>query len=249
MQIVGVVPARYHSTRLEGKVLADVEGYPMIWWVYCRAARSSSLDKVVVAADDERIAVEIRKRGGNAVMTRTDHASGTDRVAEAAEKLGLEGRDIVVNVQGDEPLLDPRAIDILVEAMKRGEQVEMATLIHPMNHVEDPQNPNVVKVVVDRQGYALYFSRSLVPYPRNEGGPLYRHVGIYGYRYEFLRCLVGESPTPLERAEALEQLRALETGHRIKVVETSYHSLGVDTLRDLECVRATIREQGLSPST
>jgi len=249
IQIVGIVPARYHSTRLEGKALADLEGHPMIWWVYSRATQSKQLNRVLVATDDERIAEAVRERGGEVAMTRTDHVSGTDRVAEAARKLDLSEEDVVINVQGDEPLLDPRAIDLLSETMREDDRVDMATLIHPLKSAEEHHNPNVTKVVMDRDGWALYFSRSPIPYQRNEGCSLYRHIGIYGYRFGFLSRLVNEPPTPLERTEALEQLRALEMGHRIKVVETTYVSVGVDTFGDLERVRKTIRERGLSPNS
>lgn len=248
MRIVGIIPARYHSTRLEAKALADIEGHPMIWWVYGRASMAKALTEVVVATDDSRILDAMLARGGRCVMTRPDHASGTDRVAEAAQGLGLDPGDVVINVQGDEPLLKPAAIDLLARSLAEDPAVDMATLVHRLKDPDELSNPNVVKVVVDRKGWALYFSRSPIPYQRREASVLYRHVGIYGYRVGFLYRLVQEPPTPLEHAESLEQLRVLEMGYRIKVVETDTVSTGVDTADDLDAVRRRVREEGLTPN-
>ena len=209
----------------------------MLEHVFERASRARYLTHVVVATDDERIAEEARRFGAPVRMTRADHASGTDRVAEVAS---ADSAEIVVNIQGDEPLIDPGAIDAATLALldDPDPDVSMATL---MKRIEDPAelaDPNVVKVVTDRAGYALYFSRAAIPYAR-DGGPAattYKHIGLYVYRRDFLLAYSGLPAGPLERAERLEQLRALENGHKIRVVETEYESLGVDTPADLERV-------------
>ena len=209
----------------------------MLEHVFERASRARYLTHVVVATDDERIAEEARRFGAPVRMTRADHASGTDRVAEVAS---ADSAEIVVNIQGDEPLIDPGAIDAATLALldDPDPDVSMATL---MKRIEDPTelaDPNVVKVVTDRAGYALYFSRAAIPYAR-DGGPAattYKHIGLYVYRRDFLLSYSGLPAGPLERVERLEQLRALENGHKIRVVETEYESLGVDTPADLERV-------------
>jgi 3-deoxy-manno-octulosonate cytidylyltransferase (CMP-KDO synthetase) len=233
-----IIPARYASTRFPGKPLADLDGKPMIARVCGRAAESGAR-AVHVATDDERIAQAVRKHGFQVVMTRADHPSGTDRLAEAAAQLGLEEHDIVVNVQGDEPLISPALIRQVAE---RAAQADMSTACHAIHDAAALDNPNVVKVVLDAQGHALYFSRSRIPYPREGQPPCYRHAGIYGYRVRFLRAYAALEPSPLERAEALEQLRALWHGHRIAVV-VSEHEIppGVDTPRDLEAVLRMLR--------
>jgi 3-deoxy-manno-octulosonate cytidylyltransferase (CMP-KDO synthetase) len=208
----------------------------MIEHVYRRAAASPVVTEVIVATDDARIASAVRRFGGRACMTKLDHETGTDRLAEVAATLDCE---VIVNVQGDEPLLDPRAIGEAVSPLS-DPTVPMATLYHRIKSPEELTNPNVVKVVVDRAGFALYFSRAPIPYQRDPRGgwpPLYRHIGLYAYRRSTLLVLASLEPTPLERAEALEQLRALEHGIRIKTVETAYDSLGVDTPADLDAVR------------
>ncbi|MGE3178336.1 MAG: 3-deoxy-manno-octulosonate cytidylyltransferase [Vicinamibacterales bacterium] len=236
MQIVAVIPARFSSTRFPGKPLADIDGRPMIEHVYRRAAASAAVSHVIVATDDARIAAAVQRFGGEVRLTSPDHLSGTDRLAEVAATLDC---DVVVNVQGDEPLLDPRAISEAV-APFADPSVLMTTLYRRIESPADLSNPNVVKVVVDRAGYAMYFSRSPIPYIRDPRGgwpPLYRHVGLYAYRRSTLLVLSQLEPTPLERTESLEQLRALEHGIRIKTVETAYDSFGVDTPGDLEQVR------------
>jgi 3-deoxy-manno-octulosonate cytidylyltransferase (CMP-KDO synthetase) len=233
-----IIPARYASTRFPGKPLADLAGKPMIARVCGRAAESGAR-AVHVATDDERIAEAVRKHGFQVVMTRADHPSGTDRLAEAAAQLGLGEQDIVVNVQGDEPLISPALIRQVAE---RAAQADMSTACHAIHDAAALDNPNVVKVVLDAQGHALYFSRSRIPYPREGQPTCYRHAGIYGYRVRFLRAYAALEPSPLERAEALEQLRALWHGHRIAVVvsETDIPP-GVDTPQDLEAVLRMLR--------
>jgi 3-deoxy-manno-octulosonate cytidylyltransferase (CMP-KDO synthetase) len=215
----------------------------MIEHVYRRAAASPAVSRVIVATDDLRIATTVTSFGGNVRLTRADHATGTDRLAEVAATLDC---DIVVNVQGDEPLLDPRAI---VEAVApfADPSVSITTLYRRIATSAELSDPNVVKVVVDRGGFALYFSRAPIPFTRDPRGgwpPLYRHVGLYAYRRHALLLLASLDPTPLERAEALEQLRALEHGIRLKAVETAYDSMSVDTPEDLEQVRRLFNVQG-----
>jgi 3-deoxy-manno-octulosonate cytidylyltransferase (CMP-KDO synthetase) len=208
----------------------------MIEHVYRRAAASPRVSKVIVATDDLRIATRVNDFGGNVRLTRVDHQTGTDRLAEVASTLDC---DVVVNVQGDEPLIDPRAIDEAIGPFADA-SVSMTTLYRRIHRQDELANPNVVKVVLDRAGYALYFSRAAIPHARDPRGgwpPLYRHIGLYAYRRSALLVLAALEPTPLERAEALEQLRALEHGIRIKAVETQYDSIGVDTPEELELVR------------
>jgi 3-deoxy-manno-octulosonate cytidylyltransferase (CMP-KDO synthetase) len=239
LQVVAVIPARFASTRFPGKPLADIDGRPMIEHVYRRAAASPAVSRVIVATDDLRIATRVAEFGGNVRLTRADHLTGTDRLAEVASTLDA---DIIVNVQGDEPLLDSRAIAEVVAPLS-DPSIPMATLYRRIENPAELGNPNVVKVVLDRAGFALYFSRAPIPHARNPRGgwpPLYRHIGLYAYRRTALLVLASLEPTPLERTEALEQLRALEHGIRIKAVETAYDSIGVDTPEDLEQVRRLI---------
>ncbi len=240
-ETVVVIPARYASSRFPGKPLADLGGTPIIEHVYRRASESRAVGAVIVATDDERIARVVERFGGRAVMTRVDHASGTDRLAEVAEQLSCE---LIVNVQGDEPLIDPQMIDEAVQPFQQDATLMMSTLRTRIGDPSDLANPNVVKVVVDRDGFALYFSRSPIPFNR-QGGPAvaWKHVGLYVYRREFLLAFARLEPTALERTESLEQLRALEHGFRIKAVETEYDSISVDTPEDLE----RIRRMSLSP--
>jgi 3-deoxy-manno-octulosonate cytidylyltransferase (CMP-KDO synthetase) len=236
LNIIAVIPARFASTRFPGKPLADIDGRPMIEHVYRRAEASPVVSRVIVATEDARIAAAVADFGGNVMLTRADHPSGTDRLAEVVSTLSC---DVVVNVQGDEPLLDPGAITEVV-APFADPAVVMTTLYRRIDRPADLSDPNVVKIVVDRAGFALYFSRAPIPHarnPRHGWPPLYRHIGVYGYRRTALMVLATLEPTPLERTEALEQLRALEHGIRIKAVETSYDSIGVDTPADLEEVR------------
>lgn len=212
----------------------------MIEHVYKRAAASPAVSRVLVATDDLRIATAVQRFGGDVRMTRDTHVSGTDRLAEVAATLDC---DIIVNVQGDEPLIDPGSIDEAVAPFTADTSVQMTTLYRRISTPAELTDPNVVKVVVDRAGFALYFSRAPIPFvrdPRSGWPPLFRHVGLYAYRRTALLVLASLEPTPLERAESLEQLRALEHGIRIKAVETKYDSLGVDTPEDLEQVRRLI---------
>lgn len=231
-----MIPAREQSERLPGKPLAEIAGRPMILHVWDRARRARGIDRVLVATDSARIAAVVRDAGGEAVMTSPDCASGTDRCAEAVQ--GLEGVEVVIDVQGDEPLLDPGAVERLLEAFD-DPAVRMATLARPLLP-EERENPNVVKVVRNLRGDALYFSRAPIPFDRGGGVEPLAHVGIYGFRRDFLEVFSALEPTPLERMERLEQLRALEHGHAIRVLLTDYRSLGVDTPDDLERVRAIL---------
>lgn len=232
MKVLCVIPARYASTRLPGKPLSMIAGKPMIQWVYERASLAKLPDAVVVATDDVRVEKAVEAFGGRVMMTSPDHPSGTDRLAEVA--LGYPDIDVLVNVQGDEPMIPPEVIDQLAEAFAKDPELNMATLKVLMKE-EDYDNPAAVKVVTDLNGYALYFSRSLMPYPRNKPQDyrVYKHVGIYAYRRDFLLKYAALEPTRLERAESLEQLRALENGYRIKVLESDFQGVGVDTPEDL----------------
>jgi 3-deoxy-manno-octulosonate cytidylyltransferase (CMP-KDO synthetase) len=236
-----IIPARYASTRFPGKPLADLGGKPMVVHVCERAARSGAA-AVHVATDDERIAAAVRAHGHQAIMTRADHASGTDRLAEAAKKLRLKDSSIVVNVQGDEPLIAPKLIAQVARTLERKPEASVSTACHAIHDQDSLANPNVVKVVLDAGGYALYFSRSRIPYPREPGALCYRHAGIYGYRVSFLKRYSRLKVSPLEKAEALEQLRVLWHGHRIAVaVSETEIPPGVDTPEDLEAVRRIIQ--------
>jgi 3-deoxy-manno-octulosonate cytidylyltransferase (CMP-KDO synthetase) len=237
--VVALIPARYDSTRLPGKVLADVYGKPLIEHVYRQVSRASSVGVVMVATDDQRILDAVEKFGGRGRLTRKSHESGTDRIAEIAEGLTA---DLIVNVQADEPLIAPLAIDDAIEAFKRDPSLQMSTLRRRIHNQADLHNPNIVKVVCDADGHALYFSRAPIPYTR-EGcppAPLWRHIGLYVYRRECLIELTKLPQTAMERTEALEQLRAVENGIRIRAVETTFDSIGVDTPEDLERVRRII---------
>ncbi len=232
--LVVVIPARYESTRFPGKPLADIGGRPMIEHVYTRAVEVPGVSAVVVATDDTRISEAVTQFGGLVRMTRSTHRTGLERVAEVAADLDC---DIVVNVQGDEPLLEPRMVTEAVGALEVDDTVRMSTLCRQISSAADTGNPNVVKVVVDRHGDALYFSRAAVPFVPDATQPAFRHIGLYAYRRAFVCELAALPQTPLEIAESLEQLRALEHGFRIRVVETHYDSIGVDTPEDLERVR------------
>lgn len=228
-----VIPARYGSTRFPGKPLAGLWGKPLIQHVYERAGQSRLASRVIVATDDDRIAEAAKGFGAEVEMTRRDHPTGTDRVAEVAAKVEA---DLVINVQGDEPLIDPQAIDAAAEPLAADASIPMGTLCCPLEETADLANPNVVKVVFDQAGFALYFSRLPIPFVRDRGGAAarYRHIGLYAYRRDFLLELAALPATPLEEAERLEQLRALEHGHRIRVVEVPSAWPGVDTPEDLE---------------
>jgi 3-deoxy-manno-octulosonate cytidylyltransferase (CMP-KDO synthetase) len=239
--VLAVIPARFHSTRLPGKVLAEIAGKPMIEHVYRRAAAAPRVHAVIVATDDERIAAAVRGFGGAAVLTRADHVSGTDRIAELVSQLRCRA---VVNVQGDEPLIGPETIDAAIAPLLADTSVEMSTLSRPFQSVEEFNNPHVVKVVTNLRGDALYFSRAPIPASapsaaREPFAPAVAraHVGLYAYRRETLLKLASTATAALEAQENLEQLRALAHGIRIRVVETRHMAAGVDTPEDLERVR------------
>jgi 3-deoxy-manno-octulosonate cytidylyltransferase (CMP-KDO synthetase) len=238
---VGAIPARYGSTRLPGKPLLPIAGRPMIEHVYTRVARARGLARVVVLTDDERIARAVEAFGGEWEMTPADCASGTDRIAWAARGWDAATTAGVINIQGDEPLIDPEEVSRIAEHLAAHPQDPVVTLATAAT-AEEMTNPNAVKVVLARDGAALYFSRSAVPYPRNEGGfiPL-KHLGIYGYQRAALLRLAALEPTPLERSESLEQLRALENGIPIRVLTVARGSFGVDTAADLERVEEILR--------
>lgn len=235
MRVLCVIPARYTSTRLPGKPLSMIAGKPMIQRVYERASLAQLPDEIIVATDSEEVFGAVESFGGKAIMTSPDHPSGTDRLAEVA--LMYPDADIIVNVQGDEPMIPPEVIDQLAASFANSEEQQMATIKTEMQE-SDYDNPAAVKVVTDLNGFALYFSRSLLPYPRNRHDEykVFKHVGIYAYRRSFLLTYAALEPTPLEKAESLEQLRALENGYKIKVLESDFRGIGVDTPEDLAAV-------------
>lgn len=253
MYVIAIIPARYGSTRLNGKPLLDIAGKPMIQWVYERAKKASFINDVIAATDDKRVFDAVRYFGGKVVMTSPEHSSGTDRLAEAAGGLNA---DIIVNVQGDEPLIEPAMIDDTIRPLLDDPAIYISTLKTKIKDEKEISNSNVVKVVTDKNGFALYFSRLAIPYVRQEGQEgkrqepsafsrqpsafHYKHIGLYVYRKDFLLKFAGMKPTPLEEAEKLEQLRVLENGYKIKVVETKYNSIGVDREEDLEKVRRMV---------
>ena len=239
MKVICIIPSRYHSTRFVGKPLADLCGKPMIQHVYERARKSRSLDRLVVATDDDRIDQRVRDFGGESLKTSPLHPSGTDRVAEAARVLKVQETDLIVNIQGDQPLFEPGMVDEIVNPFREDPHLMMGALVYPIRTREELTNPSVVKVVFDKQGFALYFSRSPLPYViASSPAPRYfKHIGPYAYRMGFLARFTQMERGELERAESLEQLRALENGYKIKIVETQFDSQEVDTPEDLEKVR------------
>ncbi len=233
--VFGIIPARYASTRFPGKPLAEINGKPMVQWVYERV-QSSEVHDLAVATDDERIADCVRGFGGKVVMTSPVHASGTDRCGEAAKAMHPNDNDVVINIQGDEPLISPKEIHLLASAFE-DQTVQIATLVNPFLDDELLRNPNVVKVVKAKNGNVLYFSRLPIPYLRENATPpknYFRHIGIYAYRYEVLRQIVQLPTSELENSEKLEQLRWLENGYTIRALECDYQGIGVDTPEDLE---------------
>jgi 3-deoxy-manno-octulosonate cytidylyltransferase (CMP-KDO synthetase) len=241
-RILGVIPARFASSRFPGKALATIAGKPMLQHVYERASQARYLSKLIIATDDERIHKAARAFGAQVQMTRADHLSGTDRVAEAAS---ADHASVIVNIQGDEPLIDPSAIDAAALGLLDDPDLPMATLKKAIEDPREIDDPNVVKVVTNFAGDAIYFSRCPIPYVREGGGIHhkrlhYKHLGLYVYRRDFLLAYSGLPVGPLERMERLEQLRAIENGYRVRVVETEYESLGVDTPQDLERVSALL---------
>lgn len=245
MSILAVIPARYASTRLPGKPLVPLAGKPMIERVWERVRQAASLSGVVIATDDERIRSAVQGFGGEVVMTRSDHRSGTERVAEVAA--ARKDAEIIVNVQGDEPLIDPAAIDAVVEAVRADAEVNVATLAVPIVNPSDIMDPNVVKAVLDFDGNALYFSRAPIPWVRDRGGSVHarhlKHLGIYAFRREALLEFPTFPQGDLERIEQLEQLRWLENGYRIRVAETEHDSIGVDAPEDVARVEQLLTQR------
>lgn len=244
-----IIPARYASTRFPGKPLAQLKGLPMIQHVCHQVSKAQTVDRVIVATDDQRILDVVKSFGGVAMMTCADHPTGTDRLAEVAERLDAE---LIVNVQGDEPLINPRMIDQAVQPLLDNPKLKMGTLAGRIDQIEDFYSPNVVKVVKDSRGLALYFSRAPIPWPRDltrdelaeslDSVVLYRHIGLYVYRRDFLLEYPQMEKTPLEALENLEQLRALEAGIKLHVAETEFSCHGVDTPEDLERVSHLMSE-------
>lgn len=254
--VYAIIPARYASVRLAGKLLLPAAGKPLILHTLAQAGKAETVSRVIVATDDERIRRAVEEAGGEAVLTSPDHQSGSDRIAEVART--LPENSVIVNVQGDEPLISPATIDRAVEAILDDETVDISTTCEKISDPRDVLNPDIVKVVTDENGFALYFSRSPVPYPRDAvrlsgsletalqsepglAGNYRKHTGLYVYRREYLLRFTEMKQTALEKAEMLEQLRALENGARIKVVEVSDTSIGVDTAEDLERVRRQLQ--------
>ncbi len=243
MKIAAIIPARYDSTRFPGKPLAEIDGKPMIEHVYARVKKAKNVDKVLVATDDNRIKKAVKDFGGNVEMTSSKHKSGTDRVAEVARELEV---DIIVNVQGDEPLIEPVMIDQAIKPFQNDKNIVMSTLKKKIDNLNEINNPNVVKVITDRNNYALYFSRSTIPYKREDSNfdvEYYKHIGLYVYKKDFLLKYSEMETTFLEKTESLEQLRVLENGYKIKVVETAFDTVGVDTPEDFEYVKELIHRE------
>lgn len=240
MKVLGVIPARFQATRLPGKPLLMIADKPMIQWVYEGARSATLIDEVVVATDDRRIYEAVKNFGGQVEMTSAEHPTGTDRLAEVARRFQTE---IVVNIQGDEPLIAGEVIDTIIQPLIEEPNLPMSTAKVLLADQAQIGEPSVVKVVTDENGYALYFSRSPIPFPRNSQTAVYwKHIGLYGYRREFLLKYVNLPRTGLELTESLEQLRVLSHGYRIKVIEVTKDSIGVDTPEDLERVRKIVGE-------
>jgi 3-deoxy-manno-octulosonate cytidylyltransferase (CMP-KDO synthetase) len=238
-KIVCIIPSRYESSRFPGKPLADLCGKPMIQHVYERVARAQAVPYVAVATDDQRIFDAVEKFGGNAVMTAKTHRSGTDRISEAVKTLNLSADDIVVNIQGDQPIFEPVQVDEVIEPLLKDQAIQMSTLIYKIILDAEITHPHAVKVVLDHQSFALYFSRATIPYVRDKNlkADYYKHHGIYAYRRDFLDAFTKLPEGNLEKLEALEQLRALEYGYKIKCVITPHDSVEVDNQQELDRVR------------
>ena len=244
-KIVGVIPARWASTRFEGKVLALINGKPMIEYVWQQAKKCPILSDVIVACDDERILKAAKSFGAQAVMTSAEHPSGTDRIAEAVRNITA---DIIVNIQGDEPLIQPEVIEALAKALRDDESCPMATVIKKMDDEQEVNDPNVVKVVIDKNKHAVYFSRAPIPFNRDRKPfaqvGYYKHIGLYAYTKDFLKIFISLPKSHLEQTEKLEQLRVIEAGYAIKTVETTFETIGVDTPEDLKKVQSLLTVQG-----
>ena len=243
LQITAIIPARYESSRFPGKPLVEINNQPMIEHVYKRVKKAEVIDQVIVATDDRRIVEAVKNFGGKVEMTAKDHKSGTDRIAEVAKDLTT---DIIVNVQGDEPLIKPVMIDQIVNPFADNEELIMTTLKKKIADLNEINNPNVVKVVTDINDFALYFTRATVPYQRDDKSghvDYYKHIGVYAFRRDFLLKYSEMNPSKLEQIESLEQLRALENGYDIKVIETAFDTVGVDTPEDLGYVKELIKRE------
>lgn len=241
MDVIGIIPARYQSTRFEGKVLKDLLGKSVIQHVWDNARHASTLEDLIVATDDERIEAEVRRFGGKAILTAKEHKSGTDRLREVVNPIDVK---VIVNIQADEPLLHPSMIDDIVRPLLEDEGIDMATLKKLITDPEELTNPNVVKVVTDKNDYALYFSRSMIPCPRvKKDARFYKHIGLYAFTKDFLFTFTNLPPSELEEVEGLEQLRVLENGYKIKVVETQFDTIGIDTSEDLERAREVLKSR------
>jgi 3-deoxy-manno-octulosonate cytidylyltransferase (CMP-KDO synthetase) len=242
MNVIGVIPARYSSVRFEGKVLADIAGKPMIQHVWERAKQALLLDDLIIACDDERVAEAAAGFGAKTVLTSKGHASGTDRIIEVVNPLDVK---VIINIQGDEPLVHPTMIDSVARALIDAKSLSMATLMKRIEDEQEKNDPHVVKVVVDKDNFALYFSRSLIPYhaenSKADSVAYYKHIGLYGYTKDFLFIYKNLPVSGLESVECLEQLRVLQNGYRIKVLETKYDTVGVDTQEDLEKVKRILQ--------
>lgn len=247
MRVVVIIPSRYGSSRFNGKPLAPICGKPMIEWVYQRALAATCVKSVHVATDDSRIRDAVGRFGGNVVMTASDCRSGTDRVAEAAQRLGLDMNDVVINIQGDQPLVDPRSFDAVVKPFMDDPTVKMSTLAFAIQEEREISDPKDVKVTFDNHGDALYFSRATIPFGRDRlsGYDVYKHLGVYAYTLDFLACFQSLEPGRLEDIEKLEQLRVMEHGYRIRVVVTPYDSPEVDLPVDIARIEEKMNAMGL----
>lgn len=243
MKSIVIIPARYASSRFPGKPLAEICGKPMIRHVYESVLKVKEIDDIYVATDDERIFDVIEKFGGKALMTSKKHTCGTERLAECAEILALDDKDIILNIQGDEPLIHPEMVRELKSIFEEPD-VLMGTLKRELEPFENVENPNIVKVVTDLDDNAIYFSRHAIPFKRNDIGiKVYKHIGVYGYRKDFLMKFSKMEKTPLEQTESLEQLRVIENGYKIKVKETKYQTIGVDTPEQIALVEEQLMQR------
>jgi len=244
MDVIGVIPARYSSTRFEGKILADILGKPMIQRVWEQAKQAFLLDDLIIACDDERVAKVSHEFGAKVVLTAKGHISGSDRISEVVNPIDVK---IVINIQGDEPLVHPMMIDTLAQALLDDSSLSMATLMRKIEDPHDIEDPHVVKVVVDKNNFALYFSRAPIPHKAHncevQSPVYYKHIGLYGYTKDFLFTYKNLPVSQLEMIEQLEQLRVLEAGFRIKVIETKYDTIGVDKPQDIDKVIEYLKKQ------
>jgi len=244
MKVICVIPARFGSTRFEGKPLALIYGKCMIQRVYEQTIKSSLINDVYIATDDERIEKKAKSFGSKVVMTSKNHKCGTDRISEAVEDIEA---DIIVNVQGDEPLIEPYALDECIRPMIEDRSINMATLITPIIDEDECQDINVAKVTKDKDNFMLYCSRSVIPFSRDgDKTTIFKQIGVYVYKKDFLLKFSKMIQTPYEKVEKLEQLRALENGYKIKVIETDYHPIGVDVPKDIEKIEKILKSRGIT---